>query len=82
MPCSSTRQEFTLLFAEDAADLKLGDSIVSRVGDEKRCLLKGRITDEKEGPVEGAVIKVWETDDTDIMTHGMRIERSLLIVDD
>jgi len=51
-------------FTEDAADVKLGESIVSDVGDEKWCLVKGKVTDENGGPIEGAIIEVWETDET------------------
>lgn len=51
-------------FTEDAADVKLGDSIVREVGDEKYCLVRGRITDEAGAALEGAVIEVWETDET------------------
>ena len=51
-------------FTEDAADVGLGESIVSDVGDEKWCLVKGKVTDEAGKPIEGATIEVWETDET------------------
>jgi protocatechuate 3,4-dioxygenase beta subunit len=51
-------------FTEDAADVKLGDSIVSDPGEEKWCLVKGKVTDESGKPIEGAIIEVWETDET------------------
>ena len=51
-------------FTEDANDVKLGESIVSDVKEEKYCLVKGKVTDEKGVPLEGAVIEVWETDET------------------
>ena len=51
-------------FTEDAADFKLGDSIVADKGEEKYCLVKGKVTDESGKPVEGATIEVWETDET------------------
>src|SRR5271169_351158 len=51
-------------FTEDAADVPLGESIVSNVGEEKWCLVKGKVTDEKGAPIEGAIIEVWETDET------------------
>jgi protocatechuate 3,4-dioxygenase beta subunit len=51
-------------FTEDANDVKLGDSIVNDVKEEKYCLVKGKVTDEKGVPVEGAAIEVWETDET------------------
>jgi protocatechuate 3,4-dioxygenase beta subunit len=51
-------------FTEDANDLALGESIVHDVGEEKYCLVKGKVTDENGVPLEGAVIEVWETDET------------------
>jgi protocatechuate 3,4-dioxygenase beta subunit len=52
-------------FTEDAADVALGESIVSELGEEEKwCLVKGKVTDEEGRPIEGAVIEVWETDET------------------
>jgi protocatechuate 3,4-dioxygenase beta subunit len=51
-------------FTEDAADVQLGESIVSNVGEGKWCLVKGKVTDERGAPIEGAIIEVWETDET------------------
>jgi protocatechuate 3,4-dioxygenase beta subunit len=51
-------------FTEDAADIPLGDSIVQNAHDEKWCLVRGKVTDEKGSPIEGAIIEVWETDET------------------
>jgi protocatechuate 3,4-dioxygenase beta subunit len=51
-------------FTEDAADIPLGQSIVQSEHDEKLCLVKGKVTDEKGEPIEGAIIEVWETDET------------------
>jgi hypothetical protein len=51
-------------FTEDAAEVKLGDAIVKEQGEEKWCLVKGRVTDESGKPIENALIEVWETDET------------------
>jgi len=52
-------------FTEDAADVGLGESIVSELAEEEKwCLVKGRVTDEVGRGIEGAVIEVWETDET------------------
>jgi len=51
-------------FTEDAADVQLGESIVSDQGEEKWCLVKGKVTDENGKPIENAIIEVWETDET------------------
>jgi protocatechuate 3,4-dioxygenase beta subunit len=51
-------------FTEDAADFELGESIVKDTKEEKWCLVKGKVTDENGKPIEGAVIEVWETDET------------------
>src|ERR1700738_2623955 len=51
-------------FTEDSADVALGDSIVADQGEEKWCLVKGKVTDENGKPIENAIIEVWETDET------------------
>ena len=43
-----------LFFAEDAVDVKLGDSILRQVGNEKWCLVKGGLRMRRGVPVEGA----------------------------
>lgn len=51
-------------FSEDAADIKLGGSIATDKGQGDWCLVKGKVLDERGRPIEGAMIDVWETDET------------------